>query len=102
MKINRTHKNGTILEAIKNFDELTEEEFIALELASGDSAENYISFRIDRNKKGDITRAVGYEMKVKESTGDVADMFKNIEKSIEKDNLDRETAYAAAFNALDI
>lgn len=60
MEIVRQHENGTILVAIKTYEELTKDELDKLTLAATETVENYKNFKIDRNKHGRVTRAVGY------------------------------------------
>nr|DAQ01915.1 MAG TPA: hypothetical protein [Caudoviricetes sp.]DAS86751.1 MAG TPA: hypothetical protein [Caudoviricetes sp.] len=60
MEILRQHENGTILVAIKTYEELTQDEIDSLTLACTDTVEQYKDFKIDRNKHGRVTRAVGH------------------------------------------
>lgn len=62
MEIRREHKNGVILEAIKTYEELTEEEKGRLVISSAEKISDYKNFRVDRNKKDEISRVKGYDL----------------------------------------
>lgn len=61
MQILRQHENGVILDAIKTWEELTEEEIDKLPRYTKEERENQKNYKISRNKKNEVRRAVGHE-----------------------------------------
>lgn len=61
MEILSRAKNGVVVEAVKSFNELTQKEKSAMVLIAGTSVEDYATFKITQNKKGEKLKVVGYE-----------------------------------------
>lgn len=107
MKTIQEHKNGTLSQVIKTYDEMTAEERTALTIPATNKLSDYETFRVHRNKKGEIIRVVAESFsdtkseQLKNRT-DVVKMFNQIEDAIKTKNVDRDTAYAAAFAELGI
>ena len=104
MIINRQHANGTILEAIKTLDELTQEELDFFRVPATYKITDFETFRVDRNKNGKITR-IAYktftqEHKANRSNIDIARMFNKVEEAIKTENLDADFARRAAIKSL--
>lgn len=53
--------NGVVVNAIKDFSELTEEEKQNLNFAYGESKEDYKNFQVRYNKKGVLLGVCGYD-----------------------------------------
>lgn len=47
-------KNGQMVMAVKNYDELTDDEKEALVIPAGESVEDYANFQVRYNKKGQL------------------------------------------------
>lgn len=56
-------KNGQVLNAIKSYDELTDEELANLIIPDGQSKDDYINYQVRYNKKGKLLGVSVYEMK---------------------------------------
>ena len=104
MIINRQHKNGTILEAIKTLEELTQEELDFFKVPATYKITDFATFRVDRNKDGKITRiahkSYTEEYKAKRNNADLVDMFKNVEKAIKTKNVDADFARMSALKSV--
>lgn len=61
MRVFQQHSSGIILNAIKSYDELTDEEKAAMILAYGTSKEDYDTYQVRRNKHNEIRQVTGYE-----------------------------------------
>ncbi|MBS4462210.1 hypothetical protein JXA27_06515 [Aerococcaceae bacterium zg-B36] len=61
MKILDQHPNGTIMQVVKTYDELTDEEKEKLIISWGLKVADYANFKVDRNKKGVILRVYGFD-----------------------------------------
>ncbi|UYN56965.1 hypothetical protein OFW50_02350 [Lacticaseibacillus chiayiensis] len=59
MRIDQQHPNGTIMNAIKTYDELADDEKARIVLPFGDTIEDYSTYRVRRNKKNEIRSVVG-------------------------------------------
>ncbi|WP_255323883.1 helix-turn-helix domain-containing protein [Lacticaseibacillus paracasei] len=59
MKIDQQHPNGTIMNAIKTYDELADDEKARIDLPFGDTIEDYSTYRVRRNKKNELRSVVG-------------------------------------------
>lgn len=63
-------KNGQIVNAIKSYDELNDEEQARLIIPAGQSKNDYINYQVRYNKKGKLLGVAVHEMKeTKEDTG---------------------------------
>lgn len=104
MIINRQHKNGTILVAIKTLDELTQEELDFFHVPATYKITDFAIFRVDRNKNGKITRiahkSYSEEYKANRNNVDIVDMFKNVEKAIKTKNIDADFARKTALKSV--
>ena len=65
MLIKQVAKNGQVVNAIKNFSELTEEEKQNLSFAYGESKEDYQNYQVRYNKKGVLLGVTGYDFSEK-------------------------------------
>lgn len=59
MRIDQQHPNGTIMNAIKTYDELADDEKARIGLPFGDTIEDYSTYRVRRNKKNELRSVVG-------------------------------------------
>lgn len=59
MRIDQQHPNGTIMNAIKTYDELADDEKAHIGLPFGDTIEDYSTYRVRRNKKNELRSVVG-------------------------------------------
>lgn len=104
MIINRQHANGTILEAIKTLDELTQEELDFFRVPATHKITDFATFRVDRNKNGKIThireKSFSEEHKANRRNIDIARMFNKVEEAIKTENLDADFARRAAVKSL--
>lgn len=104
MIINRQHANGTILEAIKTLDELTQEELDFFRVPATHKITDFATFRVDRNKDGKITRIAHKtfteEYKANRNNVDIVGLFKKIDKAIKSDNIDANFAITSAIQAV--
>ena len=104
MIINRQHANGTILEAIKTLDELTQEELDFFRVPATHKITDFATFRVDRIKNGKIThiREISYceVHKANRNNVDIVDMFKNVEKAIKTKNVDADFARKTALKSV--
>ncbi|MEN2665544.1 hypothetical protein AAG897_12715 [Lacticaseibacillus rhamnosus] len=65
MRVFQQHSSGIILNAIKSYDELTDEEKAAMRLEYGTSKEDYATYQVRRNKHNEIRQVTGYEYSAK-------------------------------------
>lgn len=104
MIINRQHANGTILEAIKTLDELTQEELDFFRVPATYKITDFATFRVDRNKNGKIThireKSFSEEHEANRNNFDLVDMFKNVEKAIKTKNVDADFARKTALKSV--
>lgn len=56
-------KNGQIVNAIKSYNELTDNEQAHLMLPYGDSKDDYINYQVRYNRKGTLLGVSGHELK---------------------------------------
>lgn len=68
MKILDQAKNGQICNAIKTYDELTDEEKKNLQLSTNEDIEDYATFQVRYNKKGSLLGVQGHEFSEKENS----------------------------------
>lgn len=61
MLVKQTAKNGVVVNAIKDFSELTEEEKHNLIFAYSESKEDYKNYQVRYNKKGVLLGVEGYD-----------------------------------------
>ena len=68
-------KNGQIVNAIKSYDELTDDEQARLIIPAGQSKDDYINYQVRYNKKGRLLGVAVHELKeTAEDTGiDIVD-----------------------------
>ena len=63
-------KNGQIVNAIKSYDELTDDEQAHLIIPAGQSKDDYINYQVRYNKKGKLLGVAVHELKeTTEDTG---------------------------------
>lgn len=61
MLVKQVSKNGKVVNAIKNFSELTEEEKQNLHVPYGTITSDYKNFQVRYNKRGELLGVCGYE-----------------------------------------
>lgn len=61
MKIIDTAKNGVVVNSLKNYDELNQEEREALVIPFGSCLEDFANFQVRYNKKGELLGIKGYD-----------------------------------------
>ena len=61
MLVKQVSKNGQVVNAIKNFSELTEEEKQNLHVPYGTQLKDYKNFQVRYNKRGELLGVCGYE-----------------------------------------
>ena len=61
MLIKQVSNNGVIVNSIKNFSELTEEEKQNLNVPYGTQLKDYKNFQVRYNKRGELLGVCGYE-----------------------------------------
>lgn len=107
MIIKQQHKNGTLLQAVKELHELTTEERAKLIIPYPHKEEEIKTVTVHRNKENKIIRisVTEYteEYKVERRANasmDIVDMFKNVEKAIKTKNVDADFARKAALKSV--
>ncbi|QHJ83226.1 MAG: hypothetical protein [Caudoviricetes sp.] len=65
MLVKQIAKNGVVVNAIKDFSELTEEEKQNLSFAYSESKEDYKNYQVRYNKKGVLLGVTGYDFSEK-------------------------------------
>lgn len=78
MLVKQVSKNGQVVNAIKDFSELTEEEKQNLSFAYNESKDDYKNYQVRYNKKGVLLGVEGYDFSEK--------MNAKIEEEINKPN----------------
>lgn len=76
MKIDQQHPNGTIMNAVKTYNELTNDEKAAMTFKKGYTIEDYDNYRIRRNRKNEIISAEGRALSAKGNFKDFAEREK--------------------------
>lgn len=101
MQINRQHKNGTILEAIKTYEELSPEEKDMLIIPVTNTIEQYEDFRVDYNKKGKLTsvKPHSFTEEYSEVVQKGAGSFNAFMKEMYKGKIDMEIGWNAFLSA---
>lgn len=68
MRIDQQHPNGTVMNAVKTYDELTKDEQSKMVLPYGETVEDYSTYRVRRNKKNELRSVTGEDYSAKRST----------------------------------
>ena len=68
MRIDQQHPNGTVMNAVKTYDELTKDEQSKMVLPYGETVEDYSTYRVRRNKKNELRSVTGEGYSAKRST----------------------------------
>lgn len=67
MRIDQQHPNGTVMNAVKTYDELTDDEQSKMILPHGETIEDYSTYRVRRNKKNELRSVTGEDYSAKRS-----------------------------------
>ena len=104
MIIKQQHKNGTLLQVVKELHELTPEEKARFIIPRPHKEEDIKTVMVHRNKENKIIKiavtAYTEEYKANRNNVDLVDMFKNVEKAIKTKNVDADFARVAALKSV--